>query len=135
MKEKQIYSLQEAEVYLEDNSFLIRDNEIGEDKTYWRYQMVYTEKDGVKEYGIIEVYCDSEDKLEMWTTEKIRPIGSDFAGLNGAKELIKDLELMLVDAKSWAPVSFDILAVGMTFNQISIQNSLTLPPNTSLHYP
>jgi len=120
MKEKEYYTPEEVEAYLETNSALnVNENVDDDDKTYWRYQMVYTEKDGVKEYGIIEVYCDSENRLEMWTVEMVQPYGSNFAGLNGSEELINDLERMLVDAKSWEAVCFDTLTVGMSFTQMT----------------
>ena len=64
----------------------------------WHYQIV--DKDGW--YSIREVYSDiGDDKGEAWTEDAVAPTGTS------REDVIKELEMMLEDAKRWPTKAID----------------------------
>lgn len=79
----------------------------------WRYQPVWRDDPGGRCYSICELHFDADDKLKAWTeSAEMWPSGETI------EELASDLVRMYVDCASWAPVAFESLAVGMTFNKL-----------------
>jgi hypothetical protein len=76
----------------------------------WRYQPVFIEDDGGRQYGACEVYFDDKERLEAWS-EIVEPLGDTL------ENFCEMLTMMLADAKAWKPVEFSELEVGFEFER------------------
>lgn len=78
--------------------------------TTWRYQPVWVDHNGLREYTLCEVYLGDDGALTAWTeSPSITPSGYDLS------ELTADIEHMARDAAAWEPIAFTDLHLGMTF--------------------
>ncbi len=75
----------------------------------WRYQPVWTDYDGDRNYVLVAVYFDDAGHLTKWTEGVPCPCGENI------EELTSDLNRMIVDAICWEPVNKDAIKVGMKF--------------------
>jgi hypothetical protein len=78
----------------------------------WRYQPVFIEEDGGRQYGACEVHFDDNGKLEAWS-EIVEPLGDTLESFR------ESLAMMLADAKTWKPVEFSELEVGFEFERLT----------------
>lgn len=79
----------------------------------WRYQAVWRDDPAGRCYSICELHFDKNDRLDAWTeAAAIQPIGATL------DELMAELVHMYVDCARWAPVAFESLRQGMTFDKL-----------------
>jgi hypothetical protein len=78
----------------------------------FRYQPVFIEEDGGRQYGACEVHFDDKGQLEAWS-EIVEPVGDTMQGF------LECLSAMLADVKKWKPVGFSELEVGFQFERLT----------------
>lgn len=87
----------------------------------WRYQPVWTENGGERDYTIIEVYFDDSGTFYRWTEGPAFPVGDTPEGLS------RDINRMLVDAMCWEPVALADIKHGFQFQKrVSMEDRLAL---------
>lgn len=76
----------------------------------WRYQPILS-GEFLAIHSMITVEVDEKGRLESWSEEYAICTG------NTHPKLYRDLKRMLADCRTWRPVKYDQLVVGMKFRR------------------